>query len=154
MRNSLRLLKVFFGVLFIAGCARPMVVLDDVNEKYTVNKSLTKQQVKESIFEGVEYAGWNARDQGPNTIQATYQRGSHTVRVEIEYTDSSYRLDYKSSDHMKMHCTKNEADKKKRPIVSGTQNCPDDMPPYSIHAAYKTWIDNLNHDIQTSLANK
>ena len=154
MGNSLRLLKVFLGVLLIAGCARPMIALDDVNQSYTINTSLTKDQIKESILEGAKYAGWKVRDLDPDTIQATYQRRSHTVRVQIEYTNSSYSLFYKSSDHMKMYCSKSEADKKKRPIVSGLQNCPDDMPPYSIHAAYKTWIDDLNDDIQISFANK
>jgi len=154
MKNLIRLLKVFFGVLLIAGCARPMVTLDDANENHNIDKPLTKSQVKDSILEGARYAGWRVRDLDPDTIQATYQTGSHTVRLQIGYTDSSYSFYYKSSNHMKMYCTKSESDKKRRPVVSGTQNCPGDMPPYSIHAAYKTWIDQLNDNIQVSLASK
>jgi len=154
MKNLIRLLKIFFIVLLIAGCARPMVALDDVNKNHTISKPLTKDQMKESILEGAKYAGWKVRDLDPNTVRATYQIRSHTVHVQIEYTDSSYSLHYKSSNDMKMYCTKSESDKKKGLVVSGIQNCPGDMPPYSIHAAYKTWIDQLNDDIQTSLASK
>jgi hypothetical protein len=154
MKNLICLLKVFFIVLLIAGCARPMVALKDVNENRTINKPLTKEQIKESILEGAKYAGWKARDQDADTIQATYQIRSHTVRVQIEYTDSSYSLYYKSSNDMKMYCTKSALDKKEGIVVSGIRNCPGDMPPYAIHAAYKTWIDALNDDIQTSLAGK
>ena len=154
MGISIRLLKVFFGVLLIAGCARPMVALNDVNENHTINKSLSKNQMKESILEGAKYAGWTVRDLDPDTIQATYQIRSHTVQVQIEYSDSSYSLFYKSSSDMKMYCTKSESDKKSGLVVSGIHNCPGNIPPYSIHAAYKTWIDQLNEDIQISLSSK
>ena len=154
MKNTVRLLIVSFGVVLIAGCAKPMVELQAVNENHIIDKPLTKEQMKASILEGAKYAGWKVQDLGPDTIQATYQIRSHTVHVQIEYTDSNYSLYYKSSNDMKMHCTKSESDKKQRVVVSGIESCPDDMPPYSIHAAYKTWIDDLNGDIQTSLASK
>ncbi len=73
MKNSIRLLKIFFVVLLFAGCARPMVALDDVNENHTISKPLTKDQMKESILEGAKYAGWKVRDLDPNTVRATYQ---------------------------------------------------------------------------------
>jgi hypothetical protein len=55
---------------------------------------------------------------------------------------------------MKMYCTEKDFDKKKRKDVSGIQDCPGSMPPYAIHGAYQAWLDDLNHDIQTSLASK
>jgi hypothetical protein len=154
LKNSIRLLKIFFIALLIAGCARPMVALDDVNENHTIDKSLTKDQMKESILEGAKYAGWQVEDQGFDTILATYQIRVHTVHVQIQYTDSSYSLYYKSSNEMKMYCTKKDFDKKKGKVVSGIQNCPGGMPPYAIHGAYQTWVDDLDLDIQTSLASK
>jgi hypothetical protein len=154
MKNTVRLLIVFFGVVFIAGCPRPMVELQAVNENHTIDKPLTKEQMKASIIEGAKYAGWRVQDLDSGTMLATYQIRSHTVNVQIKYTESSYSLYYKSSNEMKMHCTKSASDKRKDPFVSGIRNCPGDMPPYSIHEAYKTWIDALNDDIQTSLAGK
>ena len=155
MKNLIRFLKVSIGVLLIAGCrAIPMVALDDVNQNHIINKPLTKEQVKESILEGAKYANWRAQDLGFDTIQATYRIRTHTVNVQIQYTESSYSLYYKSSNKMKMYCTKKDFDKKKVKVVSGNRDCPGGMPPYAIHGAYQTWVDDLNHDIQTSLASK
>jgi hypothetical protein len=154
MKNSICLLKIFFIVLLIAGCARPMVALKDVNETHNIDKPLTKEQVKESILEAAKYAQWRIQDLGSGTMLATYQIRVHTVKVRIAYTESSYSLYYKSSNEMKIYCTKKDFDEKKGKVVSGIQDCPDDMPPYAIHGAYQTWVDDLNLDIQTSLASK
>jgi hypothetical protein len=154
MKNLIHLLKVFIGVLLIAGCAIPMVALDDVNQNHIINKPLTKEQVKESILEGAKYANWRVQDLNSSTMLATYKLRTHTVSVRIAYTESSYSLSYKSSYKMKMYCTKNDFDKKHVKVVSGIHDCPGGMPPYAIHGAYQTWVDDLNHDIQTSLASK
>ena len=154
MGISIRLLKICFIVLLVSGCARPMVVLDDVNENHTVYKTLTKDQMKESISEGAWSAHWKVQDQGPDTILATYIIRRHTVNVRIAYTESSYSISYKSSFDMKMYCTKNDSDKKLHKVVSGVQNCPGNVPPYAIHGAYQTWIDELNSAIQTSIVSK
>ena len=154
MKNSIRLLKIFFIVLLVAGCAIPMVSLKDVNETHFIDKPLTTEQVKESILEGAKYANWKVQDLGSGTMLATYQIRVHIVKVRIAYTESSYNLYYKSSNEMKMYCTKQDFDKKVGKVVSGIQDCPDGMPPYAIHEAYQTWVDELNLDIQTSLASK
>jgi hypothetical protein len=153
LKNSIRLLKIFFIASLVAGCAT-MVAVKDVNETHNIVKPLTKEQVKESILEGAKYANWRVQDLGSDTMLATYQIRVHTVKVRIAYTESSYSLHYKSSNEMKMYCTKNDFDKKKGKVVSGIQTCPGDMPPYAIHEAYQTWVDDLNLDIQTSLASK
>jgi len=154
MKNSIRLLKVFLGVVLIAGCAIPMVALKDVNETHNIDKPLTKEQVKESILEGARYAKWRVRDLDSGTMLATYKIRVHTVNIRIAYTESSYSLYYKSSNEMKVYCTKNDFDKKKGKVVSGIQACPGDMPPYAIHGEYQTWVDDLNIEIQSSLAGK
>jgi hypothetical protein len=153
LKNSIRLVKIFFIASLVAGCAT-MVAVKDVNETHNIEKQLTKEQVKESILEAAKYARWRVQDLGSGTILATYNVRVHTVEVRIAYTESSYSLYYKSSNEMKMYCTKKDFDKKKGKVVSGIQACPGDMPPYAIHGAYQTWVDDLNHDIQTSLASK
>jgi hypothetical protein len=55
---------------------------------------------------------------------------------------------------MKMYCTKKDYVEKKGKVVSGNQACSAEMPPYAIHDAYQTWLDEFNRDIQTSLASK
>lgn len=151
MGISIRLLKICFIVLLVSGCARPMVVLDDVDENHAVYQTLTKDQMKESILEGAWLAHWKAQDQGPDAILATYIIRRHTVNVQIKYTESSYTINYKSSYGMKMYCTKNDLDKKLHKVVSGVRTCPGGMPPYAIHKAYQAWVDELNRAIRTSI---
>jgi hypothetical protein len=153
LKNSIRLVKIFFIASLVAGCAT-MVPLKDVNETHIIDKPLTKEQVKESILEGAEYANWRVQDLDSGTMLATYLIRIHTVNVQIAYTESSYSLYYKSSKEMKIYCTKKDLDKKKGKLVSGIQDCPGGMSPYAIHGAYQTWVDDLNRDIQTSLASK
>jgi len=154
MKNSIRSLKIILIVLLVAGCATPMVALKDVNETYIIDKPLTKEQVKESIFEGAKFAHWTARNLDSGTILATYKIRTHTVNVRIAYTESSYSLFYNSSREMKMYCSKKDFDARAVKAVSGIQDCPDGMPPYAKHGAYQTWVDDLNSNIQISLASK
>jgi hypothetical protein len=131
-----------------------MVALQDVQETHVINKPLTKEQVKDSILEGAKFSNWRVKDLNSSTLLATFNIRTHTVNVQIDYSESGYSLYYKSSNEMKMYCTRDDYVKKKGVIVSGNQDCPGGKPPYAIHGAYKTWVDDLNHDIQTSLESK
>jgi hypothetical protein len=131
-----------------------MVALQDVNKIHVIDKPITKEEVRLSILEGATFAGWSAQELDSDTILATYLLRTHTVNVRIAYTESSYGIRYKSSHDMKMYCTKKDSDKKQGKIVSGVQNCPGGMPPYAIHGAYQTWVDELNRAIQAFLVSK
>jgi hypothetical protein len=150
MGHTLRFLLVLCGVLLIAGCSGSMVALHEVNNNHIIDKSLTKDQVKESILEGAKNAGWVAEVQGSSSILATYQIKIHTVQVNIGYSEFYYAPYFKSSIAMKMKCASTD----KRHIVSGYKSCPGNFPPYAINANYKNWIDQLNAAIQNSLASK
>ena len=154
MEISIRLLKICFLVLLVSGCAIPMVALQDVSETHVIDKPITKEQMRVSILEGATFASWSAQELDSDTILATYLLRTHTVNVQISYTESSYSIKYKSSHDMKMYCTKNDSDKKQGKIISGAQNCPGDRPPYAIHGAYQTWVDELNRAIQAFLVSK
>jgi hypothetical protein len=140
--------------MLVAGCATPMVALMDIDETHAIDKPLTKEQVKDSIIEGAKFANWQVKDLNSGTMLATYKIRTHTVNVRIAYTKSSYSLYYKSSNEMKMYCSREDYVKKKEKVVSGIQDCPGGMPPYAIHGAYQTWVDDLNLSIQNSLATK
>lgn len=147
MTTSLRLLFILLMTSFIAGCAGSMVPLKEVDGQHFVERSLTKEQVKEAIMGGAAAAGWRAKDLGSDYILATYQIRTHTVHVKIDFTDVYYTAYYGSSNGMKMFCS--EKDKKNhRLIVSNQQSC---APAY-IHGNYKKWMDSLNTAIQNSLA--
>jgi len=147
---SIRLRLVFIGAVLITGCSGSMVPLHEVDNNNIIDKSLTKDQVKDSILEGAKNAGWVAEVQGSSSILATYQIRIHTVQVNIGYSEFYYAPYFKSSIAMKMKCASTD----KGHIVSGYKSCPGNSPPYAINANYKIWIDQLNAAIQNSLASK
>ena len=150
MVTSFRLLILIFGVALTTGCSGGLIALHDVSEVYQIDKSLSEDQIKESILEGAANAGWKVEDLGFYTIRATYQIRIHTVHVNIAYSDSYFRPYYESSIAMKIRCSR----KDKGYIVSGKKNCPGYRLPYSINANYKIWIDSLVAAIESSLATK
>ena len=154
MKISIRLLKISAVVLLVSGCVIPMVPLENVDNSYPIDKSLTKEQVKEAIQEGARYANWTIHDQGENTLLGVYRVRVHSVDVKITYWESSYSIEYMSSHEMKMYCTKQAADEKKGIVLSGKQACPGDVPPYAIHQEYQNWVNDLNSKIQIALESR
>ena len=150
MTSRSRLLFVFVMTLLVAGCSG-MVPLYEVDESHFVDGSLTEDQVKEGLIQGAETAGWLAKDLGGDEILATYRIRTHTVHVVINYTDTFYATRYKSSNEMKMFCTRRDRDNARNIKISGRQECPGGTPLY-IHGNYKIWMDSLNAAIQSSLA--
>ena len=148
----MRVLFILMMTLFIAGCAPFMVSLYEVDDVHLFDGAFTKDQVKEAIIEGADFAGWRAKDVGNDTILVSYLVRIHTVDVEIDYSESFYVTRYKSSSGMKMFCTEKEKIKYRNMIVSGQQDCPGLRKPAYIHKGYKEWMDSLNAAIQNSLA--
>lgn len=150
MKHSSSLMTLLCSVLLVSGCAVKMVSMSETERTRTIPEGASKEKVRQAIIEGVENAGWSARDQGISRILANYQVRIHTVQVSIYYSGQYYRIQYQSSTAMKMYCS--ASDKKyRRAIVSGSRNCPGDRPPYFIHANYGNWIDGLAASIDRSL---
>ncbi len=150
MTSRSHLLFVFVMSLFVTGCSG-FVQLYEFDDLHTIGRSLTAEQIKEGILEGAQVAGWNAKTLSSESILATYHIRVHTVNVEIFYTDTDYWINYKSSNGMKMFCTKRDRDKVRNMKVSGRHECPGGIPMY-IHGNYKKWVDSLNTAIRNSLA--
>ncbi len=150
MTSLSRFLCVFAITLFASGCSG-FVPLHEVDGTRSIDRSLTAEQIKEGILDGAQAAGWNAKVLSSDKILATYHIRVHTVNMEIFYTDSFYRISYKSSSGMKMFCTQRDRDEVKNIKVSGEQECPGGSPLY-IHGNYKKWVDSLNSAIRNMLA--
>jgi hypothetical protein len=151
-----RTLMLLYGVLLVAGCASggsegALVGLYEVDDSRIIDGTLTISQIKESILQGAKSVGWEAKDQGNDRILAIFHIRTHTIYINIDYSESLYSTRYRSSIGMKMACSRWE-NKKFKFKVSGIENCPYDAAPFTIHANYKIWIDRLNAAIQTSLA--
>ncbi len=153
MSFSSRLLILLFGAVIVAGCAGtvPMIALFEVKSSHVLKKSLSDEQIKESIIEGATNAGWVTQDIGNNNILATYRIRAHTVTVKIYYTQETFTAFYESSYLMKIACTRWEQRNDKY-RVSGENSCPGNQPPTGIDVNYKTWVESLVASIKRSLA--
>jgi hypothetical protein len=152
MTRSLCLSVVTVAAICLAGCASNIIPMYEVDATHTIGRSLTEAQIQEAILGGAEIAGWRAKTLPSGRILATYHVRSHTVNVQIFYTDAWYQVTYHSSNGMKMFCTTSDRDKLKGVKVSGRDSCPGNGAPMYIHGNYKKWVDVLNNGIQNSLA--
>jgi len=110
----------------------------------------TRQQVEEAIRDGATKAGWVIDGQNEYTFLASYRIRIHTVKVGIHYSGGTYRVNYVSSDAMKMYCTQQDR-QTGRYIVTGRDSCVGNMAPQYINANYKLWIDQLTAAIDDAL---
>ena len=157
-RFSQSLVFFLFALVSLSGCVMPSPsgwssTSEVTNVIHPVNRPLTEEKVKQAILDGTEAAvGWQAEVSASGRILATYGVRSHTIQVEIQYTDTGYQYLYKDSDQMKMYCTQKDFDKRRIPKVSGRDTCPGGGAPVWLHANYRRWISALDASIQSSLA--
>lgn len=93
---------------------------------------LSSSRVQQGITAGLIGRGWvlSADDKNGNMVAQVIVRGKHTLAVDIIYTDSSFDINYKSSDNLK-YKIKNDV-------------------PY-IHRNANSWMDNIQLDITAQL---
>ena len=113
--------------LGLVGCRTFPPVHNIEHQAVAVND---QQKVGKAIIAGATQRGWEAEQIQPGLIQATLNRRSHQVVVEIPYRADFYSILYKDSENLRY-------DNKK-----GT-----------IHPRYNTWIIYLNRSISAELAN-
>ena len=149
MKDILRLVAISVSILFITGCVS-IVPLQNIDGQ-VIGSELSEQQVKEAIHSGVETAGWTIEKEGPGMILATYMVRTHTVAVNIRYTENNYSINYAYSNNMKVHCT--EEEKAKGVMLT---NWPEEscggMRPQLIHKAYNKWVEELKSEIDMALS--
>ena len=76
---------------------------------------------------------------------------SHTVAVNITYTEKNYSINYAYSIHMKVNCT--AKDRSKGIILTKWPEkvCGVSQPEF-IHAGYNKWVKRLNSEIDAALS--
>ncbi len=110
--------------LVISGCAKKVVPLPVSN---AVAFNLTENQVKEAIFSVASQRGYKISNVEPNKIELTLDVRTHKLILNINYTNTSYQISYKDSNNL-------------------------DYDGRKIHRRYKTWVNNLDSDIQIELS--
>lgn len=150
MTHFTRILVCFSAALWLTGCSK-LVAIDSIPSSGTINRVLSKEQIKTAIEEGAFNAGWIAKDIGNDEIVATYRVRAHTVIVSIKYSEDVYDISYKSSQEMKVQCTEEDHRTARNIIVTGRQSCPGFQEPLYIHENYGQWVSNLKASIDHAL---
>ena len=97
--------------------------------------SLSMSDVDKGIDTGLIIKEWNPSDKKTGYTQGNIiVRGKHTLVVDINYTESSFEIKYKSSDNLKHSINS-----------AGVEE---------IHPNANSWMNNLNHAIATVLKEK
>ena len=91
-----------------------------------ITSTCTNDQVKEAILDSLIGRKWLVDSNSGNTIDASLYKGDIVVRIEINYSNSSYSINYISSQNMKAQ--------------DGV-----------IHNKYNHWVNNLDNDIRYRL---
>ena len=148
--RRLRPLVLLTAAIWLIGCSQ-MIPIDDVPSSGTIERAVTKEQIKQAIEEGAFNAGWTPKDIGNDQIVAAYRVRTHYVLVTISYSEDVYQIAYKSSQEMKVQCSEEDYRKSKNIIVTGRRSCPGFQEPLYIHENYGVWITNLKAAIDHAL---
>ncbi|MEZ2742255.1 hypothetical protein ACBP93_06405 [Paenalcaligenes hominis] len=124
MRKKVILLAL---VASLAGCAAPIMNVENAPVTSVSNHNLSASQVRDAIVRAGAGLGWQMKDVAPNLLQGTLHLRTHVAVVDIPYSAKEYSILYKSSVNL------NAADGK-------------------IHKNYNGWITNLKNGINNQLA--
>ena len=99
---------IFIGALVLASSGafasrtEPLKpAIENILITTTSGKSLSKEQVKQSIILAATAAKWTATTSADGQIVATLNvRGKHTLIVEIPYSTQHYTVRYKDSENL------------------------------------------------------
>ncbi len=98
MNKIVKLLAAFAVVGALAGCARTAPV---ANITSTVGTGHTQAQVKSAILNAGVQRDWIMNEAGPGVIKARQQSRDHVAEVRINYSASSYSINYENSQGLR-----------------------------------------------------
>ena len=138
MTKLLGCIVLIVGFLFATGASaqrQPVPIVDHENVQFTTGKgsALPIDSVKQIITTGAG-AGkrvWTVSSLEGNRLLATYNVRTHSISVNISYTDKAYSIKYANSVNMKYE------------VLNGVK---------VIHPFYNRWVDELMSSIATEFS--
>lgn len=94
-----------------------------------VNKNI--KDVENAIYTSLNACGWVSKQEGKNSILASYTHNGHKAKIRIEYTTNVYFIKYVGSDDLNYSKDSNGIE--------------------SIHKVYNEWVESLAENIDNSL---
>jgi hypothetical protein len=114
-------------VLFAAGCRAPTPVYNVSNSPVSTSKSNPSlDEVGKVIIQAGASLGWQMKRTKPGHILGTLNIRTHVAVVDINYSTTSYSIQYKDSTELS---------------YDGT----------NIHPNYNGWVQNLDNRIRAQL---
>ncbi|MBA1149004.1 hypothetical protein H0Z60_18290 [Ectothiorhodospiraceae bacterium WFHF3C12] len=125
--NTIKILGLALLVLFLAACkTQPVYNVDGAPVTTASEGQPTMEQVKQAIVRAGTSLGWRMEPARDGLIVATLVSRGHMAKVDINYTTSSYSINYKDSRDL-------------------------DYDGEKIHKGYNRWIQNLDQRIRSRL---
>lgn len=119
-----KIIALFVLASICLACSSAMVA--SVPSAVPMNTPVEK--VGKAIMAGGAERGWIAKQLTPDTIELSLLQREHQVTVDVVYTNTSYAINYKSSQNMKYNPS------------NGT-----------IHNKYGKWVNLLRRSIDKNL---
>jgi hypothetical protein len=121
-------LLTFLMLIALSACAKPIYNVN--NDQVLTPAGMTLEEAGFLIQAAGTERGWAMGIVAPGHIIGTLLIRSHSARVDIYYTTSSFSIAYKDSANLKYN-----------PITN------------TIHHNYNTWVRNLERAIMVKLTN-
>jgi hypothetical protein len=128
MKKLISLSAILMVVLFISGCTS-MAVYNISDAPVNVAKKTSDDKIFKAIKSAGVQLGWVVKKTKPGMATAQLNVRRHTALVTINYSNTSYSINYKNSINLKYDASKN-----------------------TIHKNYNVWIQNLDEAIQFKLS--
>ncbi len=130
MRNLQYLVAIFVSFAVLSACTRDAPI-------YNVNshpvpqpaQALSLTEIKNIIMLAGADRGWVMEEQGQGRLAGTLLVRTHTAKVDVQYSQTEYSIQYKDSDNLR---------------YTGS----------TIHRNYNKWIMKLEQDIERDLQRK
>ena len=126
---KISVITIVVSLTFLSGCRsmRTVPIVNIQNSTIEIDGKYSKGDVKKAIITAIKGQGWGIQSKKGNHIVAVLFLRQITAAIDIRFNKKSYSITYKNSSKLNYNGTK-------------------------IHRNYNTWIQNLDHRIQTELS--
>ncbi|MEA3498267.1 MAG: hypothetical protein U9R16_04325 [Campylobacterota bacterium] len=129
MKNLLKISGLVGVLLFVLTGCGAAAVYNVQNNQVTVKESASSNDVYTAIKRAGVSLGWIVTKVKDGEAKATINLRTHRAIVRIDYTKTSYSINYENSINLKYDATKN-----------------------TIHNNYNGWVQNLERAIDVQLS--
>lgn len=128
--NLVKVIAIAAFSIFLTACmaGKPIHNIDNATVNVAGTMKASTADVKTAILKATSTKGWSVKEIGPGQMEATVYIRDHTAVVDIDYSETKYSIQYKSSTNLNHKGN-------------------------TIHRNYNKWVILLDREIQKELIN-